>query len=1089
MSGGRIVTILFTDLVGSTELTDRLGDEAAETIRRTHFAVLREAVAAHGGEEVKNLGDGIMVIFESAVGAVACAVEMQRAVERHNRRPSTLHRLGVRIGLHLGEPIRDEDDYFGGAVNTAKRLCDACEGGQILCSDLVRGLARARSEVEFRRLDAIELKGISEPVEPYEVVWSASQASEIALPPGIAVPRPTPYVGRSDEVEMLRTEWKRALAGEQRTVLIAGEPGIGKTRIATEVAKEAHADGAVVLFGRCDEETVIPYQPFVEALRYYVTHAPSADLTEELGEYAADLARLIPDLHDRIPGLVEPAQLDPDAERYRLFLAVECLLTAAAERAPLFLILDDLHWADRPTLALLKQVIRSREQVPFLICGTYRDVELSRRHPFAEVLADLRREKVYERLLLRGLGRDDVVSFLETIGQQTIDERMRQLADALHTETEGNPFFIEEILLHLVETGRLYQDETGRWVSDVDVSELSIPEGVREAVGRRLARLSEHANEALAHASVIGPRFEYAVLARMVEITDDELSRALEAALVTALIVETTDESGAIYAFAHALVRQVLYEELSLPRRQRLHLKAGDALAAVHTKEPPLGAIATHYRAAGAAADAQKAIDYSLFAGQQAAGVYAFEEALKHLDAAYELMRDQDADPQVRARLLGYLGDLRFMTGIDYAKGIDGLEEALRIYESTGDDEHAAQTHSRLGRAFSTFGGSTVDIERALQHFRRGKDLIGRNDASSSLGYIHVGLAAGALWGMRTAEGLEASVEAVALAEHTGNQTLLANARLLYGWHLWASGRTSEGITIIEETYDRLDQLSGSTTATFIAAWMRGFIANASGDPVTAQTWVERELEHPRTASAPQLAQVLATLAGQAVFYQGGCEELRRRAGQGDLTDMYIAHIDGDFATVYRSYDDSIARDLRTGNRLQSSGGELGYGLALVDEQRFDEALVRFERALAGGSEHVVFSSWVHLDTAMVHVFGGRHEEARRACVRASELPIDDALSRSPMVLQTRACALLVDGRLEDAERVCFEGIEAARHASFVPMVDWGLRISAFIHHLAGRSDVVDMRFKEVEELYRSHGFGPKLIALIEQQRRTLSRH
>jgi adenylate cyclase len=237
VSEARIVTILFTDLVGSTELTDRLGDTMAERLRRTHFSLLRDAVQSHRGEEVKNLGDGLMVVFGSAVEAVACAVEIQRGVDRHNRRPGTDHLMGVRVGLHLGEPIEEQGDYFGAAVNTAKRLCDAATGGQILCSDLVRGLARARAEVEFRRLDAIELKGISEPVEPYEVVWAPASAGELPLPPPLTAPTRSAYVGRTEARDELRAEWKRAASGERRTIFIAGEPGIGKTRLSMEIAR------------------------------------------------------------------------------------------------------------------------------------------------------------------------------------------------------------------------------------------------------------------------------------------------------------------------------------------------------------------------------------------------------------------------------------------------------------------------------------------------------------------------------------------------------------------------------------------------------------------------------------------------------------------------------------------------------------------------------------------------------------------------------------------------------------------------------------------------------------------------------------
>ncbi|TET51956.1 MAG: adenylate/guanylate cyclase domain-containing protein, partial [Anaerolineales bacterium] len=505
------VTFLFTDLERSTEILQRLGDDEAQVLWRTHFGLLRNALAARGGQEVKNLGDGLMVVFASALDGLACAVAMQQAVHRHNQRQEESHRLQVRVGLHVGEPIREENDYFGMPVVVAKRLCDRAQGGQILVSDLVRRLVGSRGGHTFRDLGPLSLKGAAEPLSAYEVVWEPvaeelvaplpsqveGRAAHLPLPPLLASGERTTFVGRERELERLRHCWERVRTGQRLLGLLTGEPGIGKTRLAAEFALAAHAEGATVLFGRSDEAAVLPYQPFAEALRHYVATCPPNELRARLGATATELAGLVPELAQRLPDLPAPPPLEAERPPHRLYEAFATFVAETSRASPTVLVLDDLHSADRSTLLLLKHIVRSPGQSPLLLLGTYREMEIARTHPLAETLADLRRDRAFERVSLQGLDKEDAGAL---IGAWVGQEAPPALIEAVHELTEGNPFFIEEVLRHLVETGAIYKRDGG-WTTHLTVDEMGIPEGVREVIDQRLSRLSEECNSILTIAS------------------------------------------------------------------------------------------------------------------------------------------------------------------------------------------------------------------------------------------------------------------------------------------------------------------------------------------------------------------------------------------------------------------------------------------------------------------------------------------------------------------------------------------------------------------------------------------------------------
>jgi class 3 adenylate cyclase/tetratricopeptide (TPR) repeat protein len=712
MSTTSIVTVLFTDLVQSTDALSRLGEAQAEALRQTHFALLRDAIRHASGTEVKNLGDGLMAVFNSASDSVGCAVAMQQALDRHNRRGG--EPLQMRVGIALGEVTVEDEDYFGTPVVEASRLCDHAVGGQILVTEMVRTLAGTRGDQRYEPRGAVELKGLPDPVTISEAIWQPVADTGLPLPPRLQVPHGIAFVGRETQADTLAQAWKRARQGARQLVFIGGEPGVGKTRLATETALAAHAEGATVLLGTCDEDLAVPYQPFVEALRHFIAACPEDQLVSRLGDRRNELARLVPELPHRVPGLSPPQPADPDTERYLMFEAVAGWLAAASPDRPVVLLLDDLHWATKPTMLMLKHMVRFTGPMALLVIGTYRDNDLTRNHPLTELLADLRRESGVERLGLRGLGDGEALALVEALAGHEMSGDNLAMAQAVHSETDGNPFFMREILENMIESGALVQED-GRWTYRGDTTAFGIPESVREVIGRRLSRLSEEVERMLTLAAVIGTKFDLAVLTGVAGVPQTVVVEALEQAAAARLVREVAGSAGQ-FSFANALIRDVLYEELGSARRMELHRSVGVSLEALAAGRPDayLPELAHHWLAATPAvgvvtADAAKAAEYAERAGRQAMASLAYEEAVAHFGGALRAISLTD-DRDRRCELFISLGEAQRCAGDPAYR--ETLLGAGQLAMELGDAERCARAALTNQRGiFSRYG--EVDLERA----------------------------------------------------------------------------------------------------------------------------------------------------------------------------------------------------------------------------------------------------------------------------------------------------------------------------------------------------------------------------------------
>ncbi|TMM09843.1 MAG: hypothetical protein E6G00_08970 [Actinobacteria bacterium] len=610
------------------------------------------------------------------------------------------------------------------------------------------------------------------------------------------------FVGRDREVESLRAGFEDALEGHGRLLMLVGEPGIGKTRTAQELTTYARLRGARILVGRSYEGEGAPaYWPWVQMARAYISDRDAEEVAVEMGVGAADIAQVMSEVRELVPGLAEPPDpdsLDPEQARFRFFDSITTFLKNVARREPLVLVLDDLHWADTPSLLLLKFLARELSDARILVIGTYRDVELGRRHPLSEVLGELARESLVERVLLRGLTERDVARFIELTANVT---PRPELVRVVHEETEGNPFFVSEVVNLLASERRFEED------GDVREVLVTIPQGIREAVGRRLDRLSEECNFVLATASVIGREFQVDLLGAAIhaEVTSEmpehagELSRQrllelIDEAVSARMIVEVPQSVGR-YAFSHALVREALYEELGVTKRTRLHGRVAAAIenhAAAHIDDH-LDELAHHFLEAQ---ELDKAVDYSVRAASRAMTLMAYEESAELYERALQAMELRGrAGPEEQADLLLALGDAQGRAGVS-PRARETLLRAADAARRAGDHERLAR--AALGIVDRAVIG-TIDQE-LIELIEEALDAIGDEDLGlrgrllSGLGF--------AVYFVSSQRSQELTKEAVELARRSGDQAALAATLLARHFAIWEPERLQERIDVASELID-----------------------------------------------------------------------------------------------------------------------------------------------------------------------------------------------------------------------------------------------------------------------------------------------
>lgn len=711
---GGTVTFLFTDIEGSTPLYQSFPDALPRAMTR-HHEILREAIGGHNGVVFNIIGDAFCAAFSEPWDALRAALEAQRALHSENWRE--LGSLRVRMGLHTGAAQARDDDYISSlTLVRVQRIMSAGHGGQTLLSSPTAELVRAQlpPSVTLRELGTFKLRGLQQP-EPLFQILAPDLPSEFpplrAIELGRAPEALTPLeqlvqgkiVGREGEFAQLQQQWQSAEQGRAHLVLLSGEPGVGKTRLATELMQAVQSLGAPVLRGGCYEyEATTPYLPFVEALRDWVHATGAEQLRVTLGDTAPEIVKLAPEIETKLGALPASPPLSPNEERLRLFDHIARVLRNIAAPRGLVLFLDDLHWADRGTIHLLHYLLRHLRGDRVMLLGAYREVELDRAHPLAAALIDWNREHLATRLSLSRLSRGDTGALVAALfGQESISDEFVQ---GLFRETEGNPFFIEEVVKSLIEQGQIYR-ENNQWQRK-QIADLAIPQSVKEAIGRRLSRLTENCVDALRTAAALGKIFPFVELRAVVATNEDQLLDALDEANAAQLLRTDANDT---FAFTHDKIREVLYEELNPIRRRRLHQRIGEGLEKLypapngHTSD-----LAYHFTQSG---DLEKSLDYSVSAAQNAERVFAHDDALKFYQQAREA-----ADTLQRADALMHIdeqiGDVYRVRG-DITPAVVHYEQA---YTRAFAIARRAALNVKIGMAYAPVGDvrGMAALENAL---------------------------------------------------------------------------------------------------------------------------------------------------------------------------------------------------------------------------------------------------------------------------------------------------------------------------------------------------------------------------------------
>jgi tetratricopeptide (TPR) repeat protein/KaiC/GvpD/RAD55 family RecA-like ATPase len=520
-----------------------------------------------------------------------------------------------------------------------------------------------------------------------------------------------PLVDRIEEMKLLKEAVDRTIQGEGGLVFLYGEAGIGKTRLARELRVYAHLRGMQVLYGRCPAlfrmDGVTPYTLWSEVIRDYLDNSSLEQLYRVIGFYPAEVARLVPELVQKLRAIPQSFPISPEQEQNRLFEAVSQFITNISKENPLLVVLDDLQWTDPSSLLLLHYLARSVQKAPLFLLGAYRSTDIDAKHPLTQVLTELNRERLPESIQLKRMSPNDISQMIKNILEQK--DFPEEFCKLVYEKTRGNPFFVEEVVKSLKEEGVIHR-EGNKWTFE-DVSRIEFPETVKSVVKARISHLDEECQDVLTMASFVGNDFTFDALAGVTGVEESRLLDILDRLLKTGLIKHRVVRGEDLCSFADIIVRDVVYEETGAFKRKKLHGLVGRILEKVYASkiDEHFGELAAHFLESG---DKDKALEYFLKAGEKAVAIYANTEAASYFQSALRLLEDGEDRLQQKGYVLERLGDIKKLAG-DPKECIKYWNEALQLWVRLQEKARTATLHRKMANVLWDKIG---DVEKAEEH-------------------------------------------------------------------------------------------------------------------------------------------------------------------------------------------------------------------------------------------------------------------------------------------------------------------------------------------------------------------------------------